>query len=122
MTKGAQINILEGKVNYSLKVLEKIIKQNVPKVRGVEGLDQSTDEGIRIESKKNVLSLRLYVILNLERRVPEVAWDLQKHLKDILEKKMGLRVEKIDIYVTAFSYSNPADSSPIFSPRTNFGG
>jgi uncharacterized alkaline shock family protein YloU len=41
--------------------------------------------------------------LNLKKRVPEIAWELQKELKEKLEKKTGLRVDRIDIYVQGFA-------------------
>lgn len=70
---------------------------------GVESWEKNREESLRLEAKRGIVSLQLFLVLNLKKRVPEIAWELQKELKEKLEKKTGLRVDRIDIYVQGFA-------------------
>ncbi len=101
--KYVDIHLLEGKIEYSYRVLVKLIEDIILRVAGIDSLEKQPDESIKIEAKKESLNISLYLIFTLEKRVPEVAWDAQKNLKDIFEKKTGLKVDRIDIFVQGFS-------------------
>ncbi|NLJ39392.1 MAG: Asp23/Gls24 family envelope stress response protein [Candidatus Atribacteria bacterium] len=101
--KYVDIHLPEGKIEYSYRVLVKLIEDIILRVAGIDSLEKQPDESIKIEAKKESLNISLYLIFTLEKRVPEVAWDAQKNLKDIFEKKTGLKVDRIDIFVQGFS-------------------
>ncbi|NLJ49516.1 MAG: Asp23/Gls24 family envelope stress response protein [Candidatus Atribacteria bacterium] len=101
--KYIDISLLEGRVGYSHRVLVKLIEDIILRVPGIDSLEKQPDESIKIETKKESLNISLYLNFTLEKRVPEVAWDVQKNLKDIFEKKTGLKVDRIDIFVQGFS-------------------
>lgn len=101
--KYVDIHLPEGKIEYSYRVLVKLIEDIILRVAGIDSLEKQPDESIKIEAKKESLNISLYLIFTLEKRVPEVAWDTQKNLKDIFEKKTGLKVDRIDIFVQGFS-------------------
>ncbi|MCX6089896.1 MAG: Asp23/Gls24 family envelope stress response protein [Candidatus Atribacteria bacterium] len=90
-------------MSYSLRVLQKLIENIILQIPGVDSLEKNPEESIRLESKKDFVNLSLSLNLTLEKRVPEIAWDLQRELKDTLERKTGLKVDRIDIYVQSFS-------------------
>ncbi|HOQ51731.1 MAG TPA: Asp23/Gls24 family envelope stress response protein [Candidatus Atribacteria bacterium] len=93
----------EGQVSYPLKTLQALVNEVIYGFPGVESWEKNQEESLRIETKKGAVSLQLFLILNLKKRVPETAWELQKELKEMLEKKTGLRVDRIDIYVQGFA-------------------
>ena len=93
----------EGKIGYSYRVLVKLIKDIFLQESGIDYLEKQPDESIKIETKKESLNITLFLNFTLEKRVPEVAWDLQKNLKDGFEKKTGLKIDRIDIFVQGFS-------------------
>lgn len=101
--KYVDIHLSEGKIEYSHRVLLKLIEDIVLQVSGIDSLEKQPDESIKIETKKESLNISLYLNFTLEKRVPEVAWDAQKSLKDNFEKKTGLKVDRIDIFVQKFS-------------------
>jgi uncharacterized alkaline shock family protein YloU len=101
--KYVDIHLSEGKIEYSHRVLLKLIEDIVLQVSGIDSLEKQPDESIKIETKKESLNISLYLNFTLEKRVPEVAWDVQKSLKDNFEKKTGLKVDRIDIFVQKFS-------------------
>ena len=101
--KYVDIHLSEGKIEYSHRVLLKLIEDIVLQVSGIDSLEKQPDESIKIETTKESLNISLYLNFTLEKRVPEVAWDVQKSLKDNFEKKTGLKVDRIDIFVQKFS-------------------
>ena len=120
--KYVDIYLSEGKIEYSLRVLVKLIEDIVRQVSGVDSLEKQSDESIKIETKKESLNISLYLIFTLEKRVPEVAWDVQKSLKDNFEKKTGLRVDRIDIFVQGFSSVGLNENfENLFSESSNSG-
>ena len=120
--KYVDIYLSEGKIEYSLRVLVKLIEDIVRQVSGVDSLEKQSDESIKIETKKESLNISLYLNFTLEKRVPEVAWDVQKSLKDNFEKKTGLRVDRIDIFVQGFSSVGLNENfENLFSESSNSG-
>ena len=93
----------EGQIFYPSKTLQALVEQVVQGFPGVESWEKNREESLRMEAKKGVISLQLFLVLNLKKRVPETAWELQKELKERLEKKTGLRVDRTDIYVQGFA-------------------
>ncbi|HOQ67348.1 MAG TPA: Asp23/Gls24 family envelope stress response protein [Candidatus Atribacteria bacterium] len=93
----------EGQIFYSFRTLQALIDQVIQSFPGVESWEKKREESLRIETKKGAISLQLFLILNLKKKVPETAWELQKELKETLEKKTGLRVDRVDIYVQGFA-------------------
>jgi uncharacterized alkaline shock family protein YloU len=101
--KYIEVSFPEGKIEYSFRVLVKLIEKIILQISGVDSLEKVPEESIKIETKKEFLNISLFVRFTLEKRVPEIAWDLQKILKDQFETKSGLKIDRIDIYVQGFS-------------------
>jgi uncharacterized alkaline shock family protein YloU len=99
----AEVVFPEGKVTYPYGVLQRIVAFLALMVPGVEALDRGFEEGVKLEISRDLVSIRLYLVLKLERRVPEIAWQLQKFLKSAFEEKTGLRVGNIDVYIQDFT-------------------
>lgn len=109
--RGVEIDSPQGKVTYALRVLQKIVERAVLQHRGIESLEKDRDESIRIEARKGLITLNLFLVFSLERRVPEVAWELQRNLKETVEKQTGIRVGQINVYVQGFD-SRKIDRTP----------
>lgn len=91
-----------GRVSYSFRVLQRVVERVLRGIPGVSSLEKNPEESIRIEVRKGFVSLNLFLIFTLERRVPETAWEVQKKIKEKIEKEMFLKVEHINVYVQAF--------------------
>lgn len=99
--------VLEGgKVLYSPRVIQRIVERLIKGVPGIGSLEKSKGEGIRLDGRKDVVSLNVFLILTLERRVPETAWELQKKVKEKIERELSLKVEQVNIYVQGFQIGN----------------
>jgi len=101
--KYVDIHLTEGKIEYSHRTLLKVIEKIVLHISGVDSLEKIPEESVKIETKKESLNISLFLNFTLEKRVPEVAWDVQKILKERFEMKTGLKVDRIDIFVQGFS-------------------
>ncbi|WP_017873102.1 Asp23/Gls24 family envelope stress response protein [Candidatus Caldatribacterium saccharofermentans] len=101
--KGCEVLLEEGKVTYSFRVLQKLIECLLQSIPGVESLEKNREESIRLDARGDLLSVNLFLILTLERRVPETAWEIQKRVKEKIEKETALRVDHINIYVQGFA-------------------
>ncbi|MGQ9622613.1 MAG: Asp23/Gls24 family envelope stress response protein [Candidatus Caldatribacteriaceae bacterium] len=95
-----------GKVLYSPRVVQRIVESLIKDVPGVGSLEKGKGESIRLDGRKDIVSLNIFLILTLERRVPETAWELQKRVKEKIERELLLRVEQINIYVQGFQTGN----------------
>lgn len=115
--KTIEINLLEGKVIYTLKAVQKLIEQAILRHQGIKSLEKNRMESIRIESRKDLISLNLFLIFDLERRAPEIAWELQKSLKEVVERKTGLKVDRINIYVQGFEAQGKEHRFSLDIPR-----
>ncbi len=106
-----------GMVILPHRLLHQLVEHIILSVPGVEALEKSSEESVRIEFRKKVIYISLYVVLNLTKRVPEVSWELQKKLKEKFESQTGLRLERIDINVQEFSALGLNDDiSPVLVP------
>ncbi len=116
MVKGGEVNSPHGRVWYAPKVLQKIIERAILSHEGIESLEKSYEESIRVETRKGFISVNLFLILNLDKRVPETGWEVQKSLKETIEKTTGLRVEQINIYVQGFDSRKEKQLSAVNIP------
>lgn len=97
-----EVLLEEGKVLYSLRVLQKVVERVLRGIPGVSALEKNPEESIRIDARREFVSLNLFLVFTLERRVPETAWEVQKRVKEKIEKDMLLKVEHINVYVQGF--------------------
>ncbi|MCS7241442.1 MAG: Asp23/Gls24 family envelope stress response protein [Candidatus Caldatribacterium sp.] len=107
--RGCEVVCEDGKVVYSPRVIQKVVEHVLGGIRGVSSLEKSPEESIRVDARREFVSLNLFLIFTLERRVPETAWEIQKRVKEKIEREMFLKVERINIYVQSFEIGDKAD-------------
>lgn len=60
-------------------------------------------KGVRVvfsEDSSDGVSITVYPAIVYGKIIPEVAWEIQEHVKEDVEKYTGLDVETVDVYVT----------------------
>ena len=60
-------------------------------------------KGVRVifsEDSSDSVSITVYPVIFYGKIIPEVAWEIQEHVKEDVEKFTGLDVETVDVYVT----------------------
>ena len=60
-------------------------------------------KGVRVvfsEDNSDSVSITVYPVIFYGKIIPEVAWAIQEHVKEDVERFTGLSVESVDVYVT----------------------
>ena len=102
---------------FDMKVLYSIVKdvvKNNPNVhefseRFIDRLNlpftkqKDEENGIRVLKSDNGYILELYLIVHYGVKIPELAWDLQVQIKDAIEEKFGINIDKVNVHVQGVS-------------------
>jgi len=63
------------------------------------GKEGNASGGVRLSIEDNCLYLQLSVIARFGSRIPDLAWNLQDHVKKTVEQFVGVAVNKVDVLV-----------------------
>jgi len=100
-----------GNVKIDNEVLASIAALGAKKVQGVHriftslvgGLAQiikkAPDAGVRVIVGENEVSFELKVIVDYGTNIPEVTYQIQKTIKEEVERMSGLKVANVDVIV-----------------------
>ncbi len=101
-----------GKVKIDNEVLGMIAAIATAKVPGVHRISRgfvggvseffgkkAPEKGIRVSISEDEVSFELGVILDYGVDIPEVAWQIQKSVKNTVEKMSNLKVKEVNIEV-----------------------
>ena len=91
-----------GNIYVSPLVLESIVDDILKKQDKIKLFPK---KGIKIEISKNNVSVNLMVKVVFGTRIPDVTWDIQKNIKESIEKFTNLNVREVNIHVYEFEFS-----------------
>ncbi|MDD7511419.1 MAG: Asp23/Gls24 family envelope stress response protein [Peptostreptococcaceae bacterium] len=78
------------------------ITDNISKnILGIE----PAGKGIKIDRDDEGIKIDLYIIVNFGAKIPQLAWEIQKKVKNQVEKKTGINVKIVNIHVQSVSMS-----------------
>ena len=60
---------------------------------------ESKFKGVKIDDSEKGYAIDLYVVVEYGVKIPEVAWSIQRNVKERLEEVMDINVETINIHV-----------------------
>ena len=63
------------------------------------------DKGVKVVSREGVTTVDIYVIVRYGFRIPEVAFDIQEHVKSNVENQAGVLVDSVNIHVQGVDFS-----------------
>jgi uncharacterized alkaline shock family protein YloU len=63
------------------------------------------NKGVKVELKDKTVNLEISLVVNIDSSLIEVAKEVQKEVKRVIENKTGMTVNKIDISIRDVSYS-----------------
>lgn len=105
-----------GKVKIDHEVLASISAAAAGRVKGVTriipgfvGLVESffnrsaTRHSVRVRTGEGRVSVELVVEVVYGSDIPQLAWEVQKAVKDAVEKMSGMKVDGVDVEVRALS-------------------
>ena len=119
-----------GEINITKETIRSIVSLNLADVKGVVGNRKSiikeitdmlkgdtneneTEEAVRnikVEIKDNKPFINLYIIIKYGVRIPDIAWDIQNRVKEVLIKKLDTEINEIDIHVQGIQFPKKKQS------------
>lgn len=70
---------------------------------------KAPDAGVRVVVGENEVSFELRVIIDYGANIPEVTYQIQKKIKDEVERMSGLKVANVDVVVRGVHMSRKQD-------------
>ena len=119
-----------GEINITKETIRSIVSLNLADVKGVVGNRKSiikeitdmlkgdtneneTEEAVRnikVEIKDNKPFINFYIIIKYGVRIPDIAWDIQNRVKEVLTKKLDTEINEIDIHVQGIQFPKKSQS------------
>lgn len=107
-----------GEVKIASDVVASIAGIAASEIEGIAGMTGSIAGGIAeiFAGKKNPAKgvkvnigdgtavIDLYITVDFGVRIPELAWQVQEHVKNSVETMTGLNVEKVNVHVDGVSF------------------
>ena len=111
-------NDYEGMIvtDDALAVIACVAAMEVPGVYGMSGGftgglaevlgGRNSSKGVKVISKDGVTTVDIYVILKYGVRIPEVAFNIQEHVKNTIENQTAVLVDSVNIHVQGVNFDN----------------
>jgi uncharacterized alkaline shock family protein YloU len=111
MSQNSKVETLPG-VDVELDVIARVAAKAALEVKGALALENAFADdiaaaigrdgrarGVRVVSEKNGCGLHIGVVTEYGLAVPEIAWNIQEHVKKTVERLIGVRVLKVDVNI-----------------------
>jgi len=108
---GGAVETLPG-VDIDLDVIARVAARAALEVGGVAALENAFTEGIaaalgrdghargvRVVSEDGGCGFHIGVVTKYGCNIPEIAWNLQEHVKKTIENIIGVRVIRVDVLI-----------------------
>ncbi|MFW6237813.1 MAG: Asp23/Gls24 family envelope stress response protein [Bacillota bacterium] len=110
-----------GTIKIANEVIEIIAKLAASEVDGVAGMSGSVvggiaemlkgknknlSKGVEVEAGEERASVNLSVIVEYGTSIPDIAWKIQKKVKQAIENMTGLEVEEINVKVQGVQFKD----------------
>lgn len=120
VVKDAQYKL--GSVSIAKDVVRDIAGLTATDVSGVAGLSggvvggiverlgrKNVSRGVKVEVGEKEAALDIYVVVEFEYPIPEVAVNIQQQVKAAVEKMTGLTVVEVNIHVQGVSFEEESE-------------
>lgn len=114
-----------GTVKISEEVVAIIAGVAATEVPGVAGMSggiaggiaeilgrKNLSKGVKVEVGEKEAAIDLYIIVDFGARIPEVAWDIQDKVKNIVQNMTGLNVVEVNIHVQGVNFDKEIKNQP----------
>ena len=120
VVKDAQYKL--GSVSIAKDVVRDIARLTATDVSGVAGLSggvvggiverlghKNVSRGVKVEVGEKEVAIDIYVVVEFEYPIPEVAVNIQQQVKAAVEKMTGLTVVEVNIHVQGVSFEEESE-------------
>ncbi|MEN3186985.1 MAG: Asp23/Gls24 family envelope stress response protein [Atribacterota bacterium] len=104
-----------------IATLTAITTMKTPGVTGMAGMPSASlstligkrelNKGVKVEVKEKNVSLEIAIVADIDSTLIEVARNVQKEVKKVIENKTGMTVNKVDIIIREVSYKEEGKES-----------
>lgn len=70
---------------------------------------EPTKKGIKLSKEDEEIIIDIYVVINYGVKIPEVAWNVQKNVKNEIANMVDIPVKAINIHVQGVHFSEQED-------------
>jgi len=98
----------EEEKNYevSKKVVINLIKGSVAKIEGIHSLKKSLwGKGVKIQERETGMEIHLGLIIKEGCYIPQIVHEVQKEVKETIEKTLGISVTRVNIKIRGIQSS-----------------
>ncbi len=105
----------KGKVVYCSDILYNLVLCAMKEVDGVIDLDVGNIKAakkqkiVKIETEEHQVYVDVYVKVRPDIKVPEVAFNIQRAIKNAFETMVEFKVKEINVHVIGVKVDTPAD-------------
>ncbi len=92
---------VEGKINIFPEVLEEIIAHNISLH---EEIKIYSKKGIKYEIKRGKITVNIMVKVKFGVKIPDLIWEVQKTIKEEIERLTNFTVKEINIHIQEFEF------------------
>ncbi len=115
-TKNGNINIskitIETLIHLVLRDIKGVIgpKKNILKeisnifTKEAQEQQESISKEIKIEIKPDSIIINLFLIINYGIRIPDLTWEIQARVKEVLKDVTHLDIDKINVHIQGINY------------------
>ncbi|NSW76660.1 MAG: Asp23/Gls24 family envelope stress response protein [Candidatus Atribacteria bacterium] len=104
-----------------IATLTAITTMKTPGVTGMAGMPAASlstligkrelNKGVKVDVKEKNVSLEIAIVVDIDSTLIEVARNVQKEVKKVIESKTGMTVNKVDIIIREVSYKEEGKES-----------
>lgn len=66
--------------------------------------NESISKEIKIEIKPDSIIINLFLIINYGIRIPDLTWEIQARVKEVLKNATHLDIDKINVHIQGINY------------------
>ncbi|MCX6090625.1 MAG: Asp23/Gls24 family envelope stress response protein [Atribacterota bacterium] len=113
-----------GEINIApdiIATLAGITTMKVPGITGMAGIPAASlstimgkrevNKGVKVDIKEKTVSLEISIAVDIDTTLIEVAKNVQREVKNVIETKTGMTVSRVDVNIREVSYKEKEDVS-----------
>jgi len=89
--------VVGPKKNVLIEISNRFTKEN-------QEQNESISKEIKIEIKPDSIIINLYLIINYGIRIPDLTWEIQAKVKEIIKEATHLDIDKINVHIQGINY------------------
>ena len=72
--------------------------------KGTQEQSEGISKEIKIEIKPDSIIINLFLIINYGIRIPDLTWEIQAKVKEIIKEATNLDINKINVHIQGINY------------------